>query len=628
MGIREEENSEAVSDSRRGRLLDQQAALAALTKSPAFRGDDPDQVVRLVTESSARVLRVERVSLWRYTNNHSTIRCIDLYELGQDRHSAGLELNASGYPSYFKALASSEAIVADDATMDPRTREFSDTYLTPLGITAMMDIPIFLNGRLEGVLCHEQVGPPTPWLPEDRLFGIAAANLIALTMEQSERRKAEARIRYLAYHDALTGLPNRTLLMDRLDLALAQASRNRRTMAVLFVDLDRFKSINDLFGHAVGDALLAEVGRRLKGALREEDTVARLGGDEFVAVLPNIPWSRDAARVAHKIMVALTGPYYLAGHELHVTASIGISVYPQDGASCETLLRQADIALYEAKGRGRNDYRYFNKDMDVKSHERQILENGLRRALDRGDLVVYYQPQVALESGAITGVEALLRWKHQELGILLPEKFIPIAEETGLIVPIGEWVLRQACTQCREWHIRGLPRIRMAVNLSICQLQHGDLVGAVRRILRDTRLDPACLELEITESCLRRDLDKEIYLLRELHSLGVQIAVDDFGVGHSSLSCLKRFTLDRLKIDASFVENLPTDESDVIIVRTILALAHQLGLEVVAEGVEQQAQLRFLKAHRCAEIQGYVVSQPVPAELIPPLFGRSVAGQI
>ncbi|MGQ0658200.1 MAG: EAL domain-containing protein [Chromatiales bacterium] len=445
---------------------------------------------------------------------------------------------------------------------------------------------------------------------------------LAICHDITERRSTEDKIRHLAYHDALTALPNRALLQDRLGQALAQAQREGHHVAVLFTDLDRFKAINDTLGHAVGDDLLRQTAQRLREALRDGDTVARLGGDEFVIVLPHIREAQEAAQVAVKALDTLSLPFYVLGQELHVTTSIGVSLYPKDGLDTETLLKHADIALYQAKDRGRANYQFFNAGMNAQARERLLLENSLRRAIERKELVLHYQPQIDLHTNQITGVEALVRWQHPERGLVAPAEFIPIAEETGLIAPIGDWVLRTACQQLKIWQANGLPALRMAVNLSVRELRQPDLPARTTAVLREAGLAPTCLELEIAESSIMANPEQAIEALRALHKMGVQLAVDDFGTGYSSLGYLKRLPLHRIKIDRSFVHDIPDDPDDVAIVQAILAMAKRLEIKVVAEGVETPAQWQFLLEHDCAEAQGYAIGKPLPAEALADFIQR------
>ncbi len=438
----------------------------------------------------------------------------------------------------------------------------------------------------------------------------------AFVRDITERQNNEARIRYLAFHDTLTVLPNRALFLDRLEQALHSCRRTSKALAVLFIDLDRFKEINDTLGHAVGDELLRQVASRFQALLREEDTVARLGGDEFVILLPRIGTGRDAAQTASRAIHAITGPFNVLGHELHITTSIGISLFPKDGDDADALLKHADAALYQAKDHGRNCYQFFDSAIDARMHERLLIENDLRHALDRDEFVLHYQPQLDLQSNSIVAVEALLRWQHPRYGLIHPDRFISIAEETGLIEPIGVWVLRRACEQCLEWQKTGYRALRMAVNISARQLRQKNFSGVVNKILNETRLKPEYLELEITESAVMDDVNLSIQVLQELHRMGINLAVDDFGTGYSSLAYLKLLPLHRVKIDKSFVQDIPQDSNDAAIVRAILALANQLKFRVVAEGVEKAEQFDFLQNHGSNEIQGYLICAPESSAVI------------
>lgn len=437
---------------------------------------------------------------------------------------------------------------------------------------------------------------------------------IAVVEDITERKQAEETIRYMAYYDPLTDLPNRTLLNDRLTLALANARRSGDTVAMLFLDLDNFKTINDTLGHIVGDQLLQAVAERLRGCLREGDTIARLGGDEFTLLLPRISHVEDAAKTAQKVIDALKEPFDFNGRELHVTTSIGIALYPNDGEDVLTLLKNADTALYRAKEQGRNNYQLYAPAMNSSALERLYLESSMRKALERGEFALHYQPQVNLNTGKIVGMEALVRWQHPEFGLILPAEFIPIAEETGLILPIGEWVLNTACKRGRAWQDAGYQDIRVAVNLSARQFQQRDLIGVVKQALDESGLDPNYLELEITESAIMKDADAAVSILHKLKEIGIKVAIDDFGTGYSSLSYLKRFPIDILKIDQSFVRDITIDPDDAAIAKAIITLAHSLGLTALAEGVENVEQVEFLRSLKCDGVQGYLFSCPVPAE--------------
>ncbi len=437
---------------------------------------------------------------------------------------------------------------------------------------------------------------------------------MAISRDITERKRTEAHLNHLANHDALTSLPNRTLLYDRLGQALIRIRWRQRLVAVLFVDLDHFKQINDTLGHSTGDLLLKAVSERLSRCVRGGDTVARLGGDEFVIVLDDVADAQDVSPIAQKILGAFVTPIQIDGRELFMTPSIGISVYPNDGEDPETLLKNADIAMYRAKEQGRNTYQHFSPTMNARSFERLALATSLRHALEREQFVVHYQPQVDLATGRITGMEALVRWHHPDWGLVAPGKFIPLAEETGLILPIGEWVLKTACAQNKAWQQAGHPPLRVAVNISARQFKRQDLVATVGRVLAATGLGAQHLELELTEGLIMDNAEYTIATLSELHRMGVWLSIDDFGVGYSSLSYLKRFPVHSLKIDQSFVRDLTTDEGNAAIVRAILTLARSLKLSVVAEAVETIEQLRFLQALSCDQVQGYLFSPPVSAQ--------------
>jgi len=437
------------------------------------------------------------------------------------------------------------------------------------------------------------------------------ANNIAVAIE---RKSAEERFSYLAQFDALTGLPNRHLFQDRLAQTMAQASRVGRAMAVLFIDLDRFKLVNDAQGRDAGDRLLQAAALRLAQTVRGGDTVGRFGGDEFGVVLANLGKPGDASLVAQKIIDALARPVELDGHETYITASIGISVYPTDAAEPETLLANADAAMYRAKEQGRNHYEYFTREMNERALRWVRMQTETRRALERGEFQVHYQPKVELATGKICGFEALLRWQHPERGLVPPAEFIPVLEETGLIVPAGEWVMRTACAQIKAWREAGLPSSPIAVNLSARQFQQKDLEDSICRVLRESAVAPPLLQFELTESLLMADPEAAARTLLGLKELGVRLSVDDFGTGYSSLAYLKRFAVNELKIDRVFIRDIVADPDDAAITLAIINLAHSLDLEVVAEGVETEAQVNFLRSHGCDQMQGYYFAAPRSAD--------------
>ena len=438
-------------------------------------------------------------------------------------------------------------------------------------------------------------------------------HFVAVTEDISERKQTEQTIRHLAFHDPLTGLPNRRLFNDRLHQATISRQRRDSTFALMLLDLDRFKTVNDTLGHDVGDALLKTVGSRLSSTLRQGDTLARMGGDEFAVLVLNIAQPEDTAHIAEKLLDVLKQPFHLYGHELYVTTSIGITLFPDDAGEADALIKNADIALYRAKDCGRNNFQFFTADMNASMMHRLQLESSMRWAIERGEFMLHYQPQVDIVTGRIHGTEALIRWHHPELGMVSPARFIPLAEETGMIVEIGEWILRTACAQAKAWESAGVP-MRVAVNLSARQFHQGDLAETIDKILTELDLSPSMLELELTEGILMEDTAQTAATLDRLHRMGMPISIDDFGTGYSSLSYLKRLPIQVLKIDQSFVRDIGTDADDRAIVTAVIALAHSMKLKVVAEGVETREQLAFLREYACDVMQGYLFSRPVPGD--------------
>jgi len=437
---------------------------------------------------------------------------------------------------------------------------------------------------------------------------------IASGKDVSDRVKAQEKLEYLAHHDVLTGLPNRALLADRIEQALARARRENGAMAVMFLDLDGFKAINDTAGHQVGDLLLAEIANRLRAAVREHDTVARLGGDEFAIILEGTKSMSSVGGIARKLLYSLASPVHVEGADLYVTTSIGISRFPRDGEDVHTLLRKADSAMYRAKEAGKNTFRFYSQLEGDEDAQRLELEQQLRRAIERREFALFFQPQMSIDTGTVVGCEALIRWNHPTQGLVMPSVFVPVLEESGLIVEVGDWVLREACRQARGWRLAGLPTLRIAVNVSARQFSKRDLVGDVARILDETGTEPRLLHIEITEGTIAAKFERSVEIMKKLNALGVKIAVDDFGVGYSSLNYLKRLPIHSLKIDRSFIHDVTTDQNDAAIARTIIALAHNLGLDVIAEGVETLEQMFFLSRQGCNEVQGYLVGQPMPPE--------------
>ena len=435
-----------------------------------------------------------------------------------------------------------------------------------------------------------------------------------LLSDITKRKLDEEHIRYQANFDMLTGLPNRALFLDRLDQALSNMGRVKRKLGLLFIDLDGFKLVNDTLGHAMGDVLLREASRRLQECVRGGDTVARLGGDEFMVIMPNLRRSRNAPDLAQRVLDSLAKPFDLEGYEAFVSGSIGITIFPDDAETASELLKNADGAMYQAKEKGRANYQFFTANLNEEVRDRLALKNGLSKALERGELSLNYQPKLEIQGNRITGVEALMRWNNEELGAVSPGRFIPVLEDTGLVVGVGEWAIHTACVQHRTWLEAGLPSIRIAVNLSARQVRERDFVPMVSRILRETGVGPEGLEIEITESMPMTDADNAVQALGELHDMGISVAMDDFGTGYSSLSYLKRFPIDTIKIDQSFVADITVDPDDAEIINTIISMGRTLNRKVVAEGVETEEQLALLREYRCDEIQGYFFSRPLPAD--------------
>ncbi|MEO5336732.1 MAG: EAL domain-containing protein [Magnetospirillum sp. WYHS-4] len=430
----------------------------------------------------------------------------------------------------------------------------------------------------------------------------------------TKRKQDEERIRYQANYDQLTGLPNRALFMDRLAQALATMGRGGKKLGLMFIDLDGFKLVNDTLGHEFGDLLLKETAERLAICVRTGDTVARLGGDEFTVIMPNLTDPRNAPLLAQRILDTLSRPFNLKGQEAFVSCSIGITIFPDDATKASELIKNADAAMYRAKEQGKASYHFFTADLNEEVKQRLVLKNGLSKALERNELMLFYQPKLDLRLGVILGCEALMRWQNPELGMVSPARFIPVLEETGMVVEVGEWAIRVACRQIRRWLEAGLPPIRIAVNLSARQIRDGTLAPTVANILDETGVPPTALELEITESMLMTDAQKSVIALEDLHRMGIHVAMDDFGTGYSSLSYLKRFPIDTIKIDRSFVSDIASNPDDAEIIKTIITMGQTLNRRVVAEGVETEDQLKILRDYRCDEIQGYLLSPPLPAD--------------
>jgi len=541
------------------------------------------------------------------------------------------QLRSGGYEPEYERVDSAANLVAalaghewDIVFGDYTMPNFSGTRALALVRERGLEMPfIFLSGTIgEEIAVRAMKAGAQDYIMKGNLKRLlpAVERELREALIRHERRRAEERLTYLAHHDVLTGLPNRALFLDRLGQALHDAHRTGRHVGVAFLDLDRFKHINDSLGHGTGDQLLKVVAARLAATVRRGDTVARHSGDEFTLILADVAHADDAARVAQKILDHLAKPFEAAGRELFVSASLGIALYPGDARDAETLLRNADLAMYRAKEVGRNNYQFYTAEMTARAIDNLSLENALRHALGRNELLLHYQPVVETGTGRVVSVEALARWRHPQRGLIPPDQFIPLAEETGLIAPIGAWTMRTACVQCCAWERSGCPALRMAVNLSARHFQEQDLAGAVLQMLHDTGLPPQRLDLEITESVLIQDADAAQAVLGALRDAGIRLTLDDFGTGYSSLSYLKRFPVDTIKIDRSFVCDIPADPDDAAIATAIIAMAHRLGIQVIAEGVETPEQYEFLRAEGCDFMQGYLFSPPEPAEELALLF--------
>jgi diguanylate cyclase (GGDEF)-like protein/PAS domain S-box-containing protein len=551
---------------------------------------------------------------YEYAEDLGTLRrremwAIDTPEMAAFASSAAhrtVRPDSTGTGLVRRTFAAGKPVWIADISREPGLHRH--VFLERAGLHGAFAFPLIASGQVLGVLefFHRDVREPDPMLIE------VAQSIGSHIGQFIVRMQAEEAVKFVAMHDALTQLPNRVLFNQRLEQAIAQAQRHRRRLAVMFIDLDRFKVINDTLGHESGDQLLREVAQRITEHLRGGDMVARLGGDEFVVLLEDVAEPSSILAVAEKVIASLTANFVISGREVHVTASIGISTYPTDAEDQRSLLRFADIAMYRAKEQGRNTFQFYSDQINLHSVERLTLESQLRGALQRDELVVHYQPVIDTQTNAIVGVEALVRWNHPDAGLMSPAKFVAIAEETGLIVPIGEWVLETACAQQRKWSELGIPPLCVAVNLSPRQLVDQQLVQRVLRVVTGTRCDASQLVFEITEGAVMHNASRAVALLTELKEMGIRIAIDDFGTGYSSLSYLKRFPIDCLKIDRSFIGDIPGDPGNTAITQAIIAMAHSLGIKVIAEGVESREQLAFLRGHGCDAVQGYFFSSALP----------------
>ena len=590
----------------------------ALLKWSNINFENTDNSIRELTEISAATLDVSRVSFWLFNEDRTAIVCKDLFTLEDNTHTQGMILEAKQFPNYFEALNNQLVLVVDDARKDVRTSEFNHDYLEPLDIYSLLDIPIIQNNEFFGIICHEATGGIRHWSFQEQEFTLTLANNIALSLEIKKRYEVQEKLRiqkeeldYQAHHDQLTGLPNRTLFIDRLKQSIKNNHRRATKVALLFIDLDRFKEINDSLGHDAGDQVLKILSKRLKDQIRDCDTLTRLGGDEFTIILDDIRESDVLVNIIQKLLTCTKEAIFINGQNLYVTLSIGISLFPDDGDTVEALLKNADAAMYKAKESGRNTYEFYTMEMTIKAVERVVMEANLRQAIHRNELYLNYQPQYDANNDRLIGMEALIRWKNRDLGLIPPDKFIPFAEETGLIVEIDRWVMDTSMKQFAQWYQEGLNPGTLSLNLAMKQLQNNDCTTFVKSLLTKYHFCENWLEFEITEGCIMKDPDAAIKTLDQIKALGISLAIDDFGTGYSSLSYLKRLPIDTLKIDRAFIMELPDNEEDEAITKAIIALGKSLNLNLIAEGVETVEQKNFLIEHGCDWIQGYYYARPL-----------------
>jgi diguanylate cyclase (GGDEF)-like protein len=617
-----------LAEEQKERLTRMFAALSAANEA-MLRARTREELCELVCEAAVMGDSSMSDYIWLVEPDGASLRVVAAGGTGKDT-AIGMQSPLSSPESESQSLSeiafkSRRPAISNDYMADPRLTRFRDR-VRDLGMRSVAVIPLIKEGVAFGLLLVQSthVGAFTPELVNliQRLADNVSFALVNFD-HADEKARADQRIEYLATHDSLTDLPNRVMFNQLLHFSIEAARRHDRKFAVLFIDLDRFKTINDSLGHEAGDALLVETAARLRSCLRASDVVARLGGDEFVIILEETAAIEDVERITENLLAVLSQPLQLSGHECNTTASIGIAMYPSDGTDEQTLTKNADIAMYLAKEDGKNGFRFFTREVKIQSIEGLTLESALRRALERNQLALHYQPKVDMATGEITGVEALLRWTHPDLGAVSPARFIPLAEETGLIVPIGRWVLNQACAQNMAWQHRGLRPISVAVNLSPRQFADERLLRDIDEALVASGMPAALLQLEVTESMVMRNVSRATRMLQAIHSRGIRLAIDDFGTGYSSMSLMKHFPIDTIKIDRSFVRDLPKDSEDQAIAQAIISMGKALGMTVVAEGVETIEQETFLREHACDETQGFLFSKPVPPERLADLLRSS-----
>lgn len=603
------------------RSQEQLRTTGEISKSVALLSGDVVALARQVTELASQTVGCERVNIWLFNAEETELHCIDLYEATPRRHSAGMVLTEQAFAHEMKIVKSSRYVNADDPLTDPRTAGYVEPYIKPLGITSMLDVAIRASDQNFGLLCFEHVGKPHHWTDDEIGFACQLADKIGIAVISGIRRRAEEQIRHTARHDGLTGLANRKVFIEGLEQAIARAERSEKSFAVLYLDLDHFKDVNDTLGHPIGDALLCAAADRLRRCVRKTDLVARFGGDEFAILTEGLSDPADVADLAGKIIAALKEPYSISGNDIRSGASVGIAVWEPGDKDPELILSNADIALYRAKSEERGSYRFFTEAMDTEVRARVTLSGELRNAIEAGELCLDYQPQVELDTGRIVGVEALVRWRHPDRGVLGPGEFIPVAEQTGLIVAIDRWVLREACRQGKAWLDEGIAPDTIGLNMSAIYLKRAaEVEQQILATLAETGLPPERIEIEITESGLMAASREHEAALSRLREKGVKLAIDDFGTGYSSLDYLRRFPATRLKIAQVFVAQIVTDPGSEAIMRAVVGLARELGMASIAEGVETEKQLAVVKACGCPEVQGYYFSKPLSAEDMRPLL--------
>lgn len=607
---------------RRGRK--QSYVLLDLAKEDAIASGDLPRALHVVTEKAAQAIKCTRVSVWFCEGDYTEFRCVHLYDNGYHDTAPGIKLGTGQQSGLFRRIERMRTFSISDAKHDKRVRPFALSYLAPYRVSAILGAPFRHGGKVRGAIVMEHVGLPRNWSRDERMFASSLSDFLSLALAASGRQQAQDQLRHLANFDRLTGLPNRAMFHDRLSHALTKAQRSNREIALLFVDVDRFKSINDSLGHHSGDRVLRSIAKRLMRCVRKSDTVARLGGDEFTVILDDLDGLDTVISICERILETIAEPLVLSENEVTLTCSIGIAHYPNDGTDADVLLQNADTAMYRVKKTGRNSYQFFTSDMHDQAMERLERESDLRKALQRNEFALVYQPQIDTRSGETVGFEALVRWHHPTKGLVSPQEFIPLAEETGLISQIGEWVLREACRQAQVWRNEVRGDFHIAVNLSVGQFIMRNVPALVRSVLDETGLPAEALLLEITESLAVGEAESTLVLLEDLKAIGCRLALDDFGTGSSSLSYLKRFPVDIIKIDRSFVRDLKLDAHDAAIARATIGLARSLGLQVVAEGVETEGQLAWLRNEGCELMQGYLFSPPLPAEECREWLGHSV----